>query len=224
MSANFFEVFVIEPLPGKTFSDPETIKNLQWILDQAASGIEPISFQFRKSVDSSNHLLFTASWTSIVGHDDMDLRGITAQCLRMLLSNAVPVSTITPYFFYADASKVDWQAQVWTVEGFHVKTEEKGKFQQEVDKSGLAGAWCITKQVPPRPTVMPTDPVLVKIIEAGEERAKARLALPNPDIWATISGEDGIGDFGTAVKDYVSKVDSGKWEKYLVGSSFIPLN
>ncbi|KAF8861793.1 hypothetical protein BDZ45DRAFT_687330 [Acephala macrosclerotiorum] len=224
MSANFFEVFVIEPLPGKPFSDPEVTKNLQRILDQAAAGIEPISFQFRKSINNANQLLFTACWTSIVGHDDMDLRGITPQILRALFANAVPVGSISPYFFFGDASKIDWQAQVWTVEGFHVKAEEKGRFQHEVEKSGLAGAWCITKKVPPRPTVMPTDPVLVKIIEAGEERAKARLALPNPDIWVTISGEDGTGDFGTAVKDYVSNVESGKWEKYLLGSSFIALN
>lgn len=220
--SNFFEVFVVEPLPGKSFTDSQIIKDLQWILDQAAAGIEGISFQFRKSVDNPNQLLLSACWTSIEGHDDLDLRCITPKMLKVLMANVVPVSI---YFFFMDASKVDYQAQVWTVEAFHVKKEDKEKFETEVEKEGLAGGWYVTKKIPPRPTVMPTDPALVKIIEAGEERARARLSVPNPDTWITISsGPPGSRDFGSTVRDWVSIVDRRDWEKYLVGSSFLPLS
>ncbi|KAE8450361.1 hypothetical protein EG329_006435 [Mollisiaceae sp. DMI_Dod_QoI] len=221
MSANFCEILIVEPAPGKSFSDPQVISDLQSILNTFSTGLEAINFQIRKSTISPTQLLFLGSWTSLIGHDDLDLRGITPRMLKLLFANVVVISA---YFFFIDANKIDLQAEVCNVEAFHVKTEEKERFESEVEKRELSGGWYVTKKLPPRPRVMPTDPELVKIIEAGEERAKARLAAPNPNLWVSISSvQTGTGDFRSIVENYVSKVDSGAWEKYLTGSSFIPL-
>jgi hypothetical protein len=221
MGTNFFELFTITPLTGKSFSDPQVIKDLQWVLDQAASSIKTISFQFRKSIADLQLLLFSACWTLIQGHDDLDIRAVTPSMLKVLLNNVVPMSI---YFLYLDAAKIDQQAKVWNADAFHVKKEGKDSFQKEIDKSGMFGGWYMTKKIPPRPTVMPTDPTLVKIIGAGEKTAKARLAAENPYIWITISSGPAVDEFFRhAVNDYISKMDSGDWESFLVKTSFIPL-
>jgi len=67
-----------------------------------------------------------------------------------------------------DSAKADFEADICSVESFHVKVGQKEAFQNEVDKvDGLVRAWYITRKVPPLPTVMPTAPIELQIIEQG---------------------------------------------------------
>jgi hypothetical protein len=116
---------------------------------------------------------------------------------------------------------VDFDAPIWRVTAYHVKDEEKALFQKEIDTStGLAGAWYVTKEMPPRPTVMPTDPVELKILEEGKQRAEARLKAPTPNIWMSISTPDAENSdvkFGKNVQSYVQEIQSGQYEKFING-------
>jgi hypothetical protein len=84
----------------------------------------------------------------------------------------------------------------------------------------MIGAWYVSKGVPPRPSVMPSDDMELKIIEDGEMRAKARIEMPTPDIWISFSTrvtESKVEDFRDAVKGYVERAEGGRYEKHLSG-------
>jgi len=92
-----------------------------------------------------------------------------------------------------------------------VKVGQKEAFQNEVDKvDGLVGAWYITKMVPTHPTVMPTDPIELQIIEQGRRRAEARMKAPEPDIWISFSShasQTEVNQFRGSVEGLVEKLE-----------------
>ncbi|KAE9371709.1 hypothetical protein N431DRAFT_545882 [Stipitochalara longipes BDJ] len=220
MAQNFLELFIIEPKEGTTFHSPETKQDFQWILDQCIAGRAGISFSFRQSITHPNRLLFVSCWASKEDHDDLDLRGVTPKMLRKLMSR-IEMPPIAVYYLLMDDEKrkeVELDAEVIGVTAWHVRKGCRGEFQKEMEKRGINGVWCVQKGVPPRPTVMPTDEVEVRIIEEGEKRAKARLEVPLPDIWVAFEtntvGEEGEG-FGDAVKTFIEKVEGGNYGRFL---------
>jgi hypothetical protein len=216
---NFLEIFIIEPREGQSINDPALQKDLQWIISQCTSGTGALSFAFRKSVDHPERFIFIGAWKEKVDHDDLDIRGVTPKMLKILLERVK--APLAVYYLLVDASKVELDAEVLGIDAFYVKEEHKAGFQREIDeRGGVVGAWYVTKGIPPRPTVMPTDHVEVKIIEEGEARAEARLKMSTPDIWVSFSTPGSahvLEEFGNAVKSLISKVESGKYEKFLSG-------
>jgi len=114
----------------------------------------------------------------------------------------------------------DFEADVLGVKAWFVRGVCRGVFQEEVERRGVKGAWCVEKGVAPKPLVMPDDEVELKIIEAAEKRAKARLEVGVPDVWVSFETGDNADEmesFGHAVKDYVEKVEGGDYGKFLSG-------
>lgn len=142
--------------------------------------------------------------------------------LKTLMSR-IGVPPIAVYYLLMDEEdrkKVDFDVDALEMTAWYVSDGCRGDFQREAESNRVRRAWYVNKGVPPRPLVMPADPVEVKMIEEGEKRAQARLEMPTPDIWISFSTgglEDRLEEFGDAVKGYVSKVESGKYEKFLSG-------
>jgi hypothetical protein len=138
--------------------------------------------------------------------------------LKVLLSRVK--APLAVYYLLMDASKVELDAEALGIDAYYVTEKHKADFQRGVDERGVVGAWYVTKGVPPRPTVMPEDVMEVKIIEEGEARAEARLKMSTPDIWVSFSTSQSAKiseEFGDAVMSYVSKVEAGKYDKFLSG-------
>lgn len=218
LSQNFVEIFIIEPREGQSINDSALQKDLQWILDQCATGTGAISFEFRKSIKHQERLIFIGVWKEKADHDDLDLRGVTPKMLKVLLSRVK--APLAVYYLLMDASKVELDAEALGIDAYYVNEKHKADFQRGVDERGVVGAWYVTKGVPPRPTVMPEDVMEVKIIEEGEARAEARLKMSTPGIWVSFSTPQSAKiseEFGDAVMSYVSKVEAGKYDKLLSG-------
>lgn len=215
---NFFEVLVLKPREGVSFADPGILRDLQWLLDAMKAGGGGISFNLRKDVARQDVLLLVASWETIEDHNDLDVRGVTAKLLKILLSHSFPAMA---YFFYTDSSKVDFEASELSLRAFHIKDGQKEAFEKElVTRSGLVGGWYVTKDLPPLPAVMPTDPGELLMVEEGMKRAEARLNQPTPKIWISFSTsefEASMLEFEKKVEGMVEKIDSGKYENFLVG-------
>jgi len=218
MKRNFFEVLVLEPKEKDAFTEEKLLKDLQEMVDITVSREGTIDAKFRKSMGEKHpeRLLFAAAWETIEDHDEFDILGLVPKMLKLMLSH---LNLVAAQFMFMDSAKVDFDAPVWKVDAFHVKEEEKTLFQKEIDTStGLAGAWFITKKIPPLPTVMPTDPVELQVLEEGRQRAEARLNAPTPNIWMSISTPDSgdtVDAFGEKVKPYVQEVQSGQYEKFI---------
>jgi hypothetical protein len=218
MKHNFFETIFLEPKEKDTLTNEQFLKDLQEIVNIVASKQGTIDAKFRKSMDKDHpeRLIFAASWETIEDHDEFDVLGLVPRMLKLMLAHLNPMAV---QFMYMDSAKVDFDAPIWIVNRFHVKEEEKLFFQKELYTStGLAGAWYVTKDLPPLPTVMPTDPVDLQILEEGIKRAQARLDAPTPNIWMSISTPN-FGNtaeaFGEKVKSYVREVESGQYEKFI---------
>lgn len=135
------------------------------------------------------------------------------------MSRITPPPTAVHHLLF-DGSDVQWDVPVLGVDAYHVKSECKAEIQREIEGGGLLGSWLVAKGVPPRPAVMPTDPVKVKMIEEGEARAEARLKMPMPDIWVSIltdSLRNKPEDPTSALERYVSKIEGGRYENFLSG-------
>jgi len=76
MAYNFFEVAVLEPAAGTSFSNPDILKDLQSILGDTAAGGGGIDFKFRQAIDDPEKLLMGLSWEMIEAHDDLDIQGV----------------------------------------------------------------------------------------------------------------------------------------------------
>lgn len=211
---NYFELIVLSPKEGDSFTDPAIQKDLQYVLD-VASSYQCINFQFRKSVTNPEELLFIASWAAIEDYDNLDIQGVTPKLLKILFSRVVPK---TRYWLYMDASLVDFDSEVWRIDAFHVKGGEIGKVKKGIEERELAGGWYATKKIAPLPIVMPTDPEELMMIVEGRKGQEARLKEPNPNIWVGFStprSEDNAIAFGESVLGIVEKVESGKYEQFL---------
>jgi hypothetical protein len=141
--------------------------------------------------------------------------------LQKLMSR-ISISLLAVYYLLMDeeeGKRVEFDVEVLEVIIWFVREECKEGFEMEVERWGMNGAWCVDKGVPPKPMVMSTDPVEVKMIE-GEKRVQARLELPTLDIWISFSTdkpEKEVEEFREVVKSYILKVECGKYEKFLSG-------
>lgn len=220
MKHNFFEILVLEPKKKNALTEEKFLKDLQEVVDTVVQEKGTFDAKFRKSIDKDHpeRLLFVAAWETIEAHDEFDVKGIVPKLLKLMLGH---LDLVAAQFMFMDSAKVDFDALVWRVDAFHVKDQEKALFQKEIDTTvGLAGAWYITKKMPPLPTVMPTDPVELQILEEGMKRAEDRLNSPTPNIWMSISTPDSgntMKTFGEKVNSYIQEMQSGKYEKF-VGS------
>jgi hypothetical protein len=222
MTSNFLELFIIEPKEGTTFQSPEVKQDLQWTLDQCVSGIGGISFSFRQSTTHPNRPLFFSCWDSKASYDDLDIRGVTPKMLKKLVSSISlpPLAVYSLLMENEERRKVEFDAEILGVTAWHVREGCREDFQTQAEKKGMIGAWYVPKGVPPRPRVMPSDDMELKIIEEGEIRAKARIEMPTPNIWISFSTdvmESKVEDFRDAVKGYVERAEGGRYEKYLSG-------
>jgi hypothetical protein len=144
-----------------------------------------ISFAFQQSTTNPERLLLHGCWESKADHDDLDLRGVTPKMLQGLLSR-ISLPPIAVYYLSMEEEerkKVGFNAEVLGVTAWHVREGCKEEFQGDVEKKEMLGSWYVEKGVPLRPTVMPSDPEDVRMIEEGEKRALARLKMSVRDIW-----------------------------------------
>jgi len=215
---NFFEVLILKPNEGVNFADPSVVADFQWVVDALAAGKGGINFKIRKAVGNPDVIALVASWATIEDHNDLDIRGVTAKLLKVLMSRAFPAPS---YFFYTDSSKVSFETPELRIDAFHVKEGQKDAFEKELEASGgVVGGWYVTKDLPPLPAVMPTDPGELLMVEEGMKRASARLREPTPKIWISFStheSEAAVMEFGKKVGGLVEKIDSGKYENFLTG-------
>ncbi|PMD62312.1 uncharacterized protein K444DRAFT_661514 [Hyaloscypha bicolor E] len=222
MTQNYLELFIIDPKQGNTFHSPTTKQDFQWILNQCASGRGGISFSFRQSTTNPYHLLFVGCWALKADHDDLDLRGVTPKMLQRLMSR-ITVPPIAVYYLLMDDTKrreVEFDAQILGITAWHVREGYRGEFGREVERRGIRGAWYVERGVPPRPQLMPTDEIEMRIIEEGEKRTEARLEMPTPNIWVsfwTDDKENEAEEFRGAVKSFAEEMEGGKYEKFLSG-------
>jgi hypothetical protein len=83
----------------------------------------------------------------------------------------ISVPPVAVYYLLMDEEdrrKVDFDVDALEVTAWYVREGCKDDFQREVEKRVICGAWYVNKGVPPRPLVMPIDPVEVKMIgDAG---------------------------------------------------------
>jgi hypothetical protein len=215
---NFFEVLILKPKEGVNFADPSVVEDFQWVVDALTAGKGGVNFKIRKAVGNPDVFTLVASWATIDDHNDLDVQGVTAKLLKVLWSRSFPASA---YFFYTDSSKVPFEEPESRIDAFHVKSGQKDAFGKELEtRSRLVGGWYVTKDLPPLPAVMPTDPGELLMVEEGMKRAEARLREPIPSIWISFSthqSEAAVTEFGKKVEEIVEKIDSGKYEKFLTG-------
>jgi len=221
MSENFLEVVLCAPPEGKSFTDLATISALQWTLDQLAPEPGIISPKFRRSTTNPSHILFVLGFNSIADHDALDIKGFTPRVLKTLIANAVPLSS---YLMFYDLLAVDFGVPAFGVEAFYVKDGAKGAFDGAVERNGMAGAWVRRKHVPPKPTVMPTDPVELAIIEGQVKQAEEDAKKRTPLIWVSLFTPETAGarkGFRDAVEGLCVKVESGEYENFLTAGAAV---
>ena len=147
---------------------------------------------------------------------------MTSKMLQRLMSQ-ITVPPIAVYYLLMDDKKrreVEFDAQILGITAWHVREGYRGEFGREVERRGTRGAWYVEKRVPPRPQLMPTDEMEVKIIEEGEEKAEARLEMPTPNIWVsfwTDDKENEAEEFRGTVRSFAEEMEGGKYEKFLSG-------
>ncbi|KAH8814844.1 hypothetical protein F5884DRAFT_153066 [Xylogone sp. PMI_703] len=218
MNCNFFEIISLEPRQHGAFADQTFLRELQGLVDTIASEPGTINCQIRRCVDPDypNRMLFITSWDNIQAHDQLDVKGLTPRLLKTMLKHLNPISS---YFMYMDSAKVDFSAPIHLAAAYHVRPGQAPQFQRHIDANpGLAGSWYVTKKMPPLPTVMPTDPEELRLLEEGRRRAEDRLRAPNPEIWISLTTPGSpTALFGRTVEGFVREVQTGRYQMLLQG-------
>lgn len=218
MSRNFFEVISLEPREQGALADQAFLRDIQSLADMIASEPGTIICQLRKSIapDYPNRLLFVACWQTIDAHDQLDVKGLTPKLLKLMTQRLTPLSS---HFFFMDSNKVDFGAPLFLASAYHLKPGYAPAFQRQLDSNpGLAGSWYITKKMPPLPTVMPTDPIELQMLEENRRKAQERLNAPNPEIWIALTTPGSqTALFGRTVEGFVREVQSGRYQMFIQG-------